>query len=57
MEEQGAGAPVEEPAIPLGQRIYDNTFLLLAAGLLVMFVLYTLWGLVEVIALPEAPLP
>jgi hypothetical protein len=43
--------------IPLGQRIYDSLFLLLAAGLLVMFVLYTGWGLWEILSLSPATLP
>lgn len=42
---------------PLGQRLYDNVFLLLVAGVLVMAVFYTLWGLWEVLTLPPAPLP
>jgi len=52
--------PRETPdagAIPLGQRLFDNMYLLLAAGLLVMFVLYTGWGLWEITSLPTAPLP
>jgi hypothetical protein len=44
-------------SIPLGQRLFDNVFLLLGAGLLVMLVLYTGWGLWEILSLPEAPLP
>lgn len=44
-------------AVPLGQRLYDNVFLLLVAGLAVVFVLYTGWGLWEILSLPEAPLP
>lgn len=47
--------PDEKP--PLGQRLYDNVFLLLVAGLLVMVVFYTAWGLWEVLSLPKAPLP
>ena len=43
--------------IPLGQRLFDNVFLLLAAGLVVMFVLYTGWGLWEILSLPTATLP
>lgn len=43
--------------IPLGQRLYDNPFLLLVAGILVMVVFYTLWGLWEVTSLPAATLP
>lgn len=43
--------------VPLGQRLFDRPFLLLAAGLLVMFVFYTGWGLVEIFGLPQATLP
>jgi hypothetical protein len=49
-------APQNEP-IPLGQRLFDRPFLLLVAGLLVMFVFYTGWGLVEILGLPEGTLP
>jgi hypothetical protein len=42
---------------PLGQRLLDNPFLLLALGLLVMLVFYTGWGLVEILSLKPAPLP
>jgi hypothetical protein len=43
--------------IPLGQRLFDNVFLLLGAGLLVMFLLYTGWGLWEITSLPVGTLP
>jgi hypothetical protein len=46
----------DEP-IPLGQRLLDRPFLLLAACAVVMFVFYTGWGLWEIATLPEAPLP
>ena len=46
----------EEP-VPLGQRLLDRPFLLLVAGLLVMFGFYTLWGLYEILSLPTAALP
>jgi hypothetical protein len=42
---------------PLGQRIYDNPFLLLVAGIVVVVVFYTAWGLWEILTLPQAPLP
>ena len=50
-------APVPDEPVPLGQRLFDNVFLLLGAGLLVMFLLYTGWGLWEITSLPAAPLP
>jgi hypothetical protein len=50
--------PSTSPAsLPLGQRLFDNIFLLLAAGLLIMFALYTGWGLWEITHLPAARLP
>ena len=48
--------PREEP-VPLGQRLLDRPFLLLLAGLVVMFGFYTLWGLYEILSLPRAALP
>jgi hypothetical protein len=46
------GAPT-----PLGQRLYDNTFLLLAAGILIMVAVYTGWGIWEIVTMPPATLP
>ena len=37
------------------QRLLDNQWILLALGLLVPTVLYTLWGLWDVINIPMAP--
>lgn len=47
--------PVERP--PLGQRLFDNVFLLLALGMLIMLVLYTGWGVWELVVMPQATLP
>jgi hypothetical protein len=49
------GAP-QEP-VPLGQRLYDNMFLLLVLGLAVVFILFTGWGMWEILTLPPATLP
>lgn len=43
--------------IPLGQRLYDRPFLLLGFGLVVMFVFYTGWGMVEILSMPQGTLP
>ena len=48
---------VPDEEIPLGQRIYDSPFLLLVAGIVIMLVFYTGWGLWEIATLPEASLP
>lgn len=47
--------PAERP--PFGQRFFDNVFLLLALGMLVMFVVYTGWGMWEILSMPAATLP
>ena len=43
--------------VPFWQKIYDRPFILLLAGLVVMFGFYTLWGIYEVMSLPAATLP
>ena len=43
--------------VPLGQRLLDRPFLLLLAGLVIMFGFYTIWGLYEILSLPKATLP
>jgi hypothetical protein len=51
------GVPPADSDIPLGQRLYDNIFLLLVAGIVVMAVSFTGWGLWELMTMPSAPLP
>ena len=49
---------MDEPSdVPLGQRLFDRPFVLLCAGLLVMFLFYTGWGLAEVLLMPDSALP
>jgi hypothetical protein len=47
-------SPAEPPFL---QRLYDRPFVLLAICFTVMLILYTGWGLWEVLSLPEATLP
>ncbi|MYA44236.1 MAG: Rrf2 family transcriptional regulator [Gemmatimonadetes bacterium] len=50
--------PAEPDApVPLMQRLYDSPFLLLAACIVVMFVFFTAWGMLEIMSLEPAPLP
>jgi hypothetical protein len=49
--------PPSPDRAPLGQRLFDNMFLLLAAGMLIMLLLYTGWGLWEITSLPTGRLP
>jgi hypothetical protein len=48
--------PVDEP-IPFWQRVFDNVWLMLALGLIVMLLVFTGWGLWEILTLPPATLP
>ena len=43
--------------LPLMQRLFDNVFLLLALGLVVMLVVYTGWGMWEILSMPAGTLP
>jgi hypothetical protein len=43
--------------VPLGQRLFDNVYLLLALGVLVMLVVFTGWGLWEILSMPQGTLP
>lgn len=51
-----ATGDAEEP-VPRGQQLFDNVFLLLLLGIVVMVVFYTGWGIWEVMSLSQAPLP
>ncbi len=43
----------DEEKIPVGQLLLDMPFLLLTIGMTVMLLFYTIWGLYEVMSLPE----
>ena len=43
--------------VPIGQRLFDNVYLLLAAGVLVMLLVFTAWGLWEILSMPKGTLP
>ena len=57
MSEHSPAPPADPEEVPLGQRLFDSPFLLLVAGIIVMVVLYTGWGLWEVMTLDRSPLP
>jgi hypothetical protein len=57
MSEPTSSPASAEEEIPAGQRLFDNFFLLLVLGNLIMLVSFTGWGLVEILSLGPAPLP
>lgn len=46
----------ENEPIPSGQVFSDNIFLLLVLGIVVPTVVYTVWGLWEIMNVPQLPL-
>jgi len=48
------GDDVLEEPVPAMQQLLDNPFLLLFIGIAVPTVLYTIWGVMEIISLPIA---
>ncbi|MBT9587594.1 hypothetical protein IV102_29905 [bacterium] len=47
----------DDESPPFFQRLFDRPFVLLAAGMVVMFLFYTGWGMVEILGLPPSKLP
>ncbi|CAG0985897.1 MAG: hypothetical protein OEL88_06865 [Sterolibacteriaceae bacterium MAG5] len=47
-------ADMQNEEIPFMQRVLDNHFLLLFLGIAVPTVLYIVWGIMEIIAIPIA---
>ena len=47
----------EEKKEPLLKRIMDNTWLLLALGVLIPLISYTAWGWIELLLVKPATLP
>ena len=45
---------VPEEPVPAMQHLLDNPFLLLFIGVLVPMVLYTLWGVIDILTVPLA---
>lgn len=46
----------QEP-VPRMQRLFDNMWLLLGLGLAVMLIVYTGWGMWEILTMPQSTLP
>jgi hypothetical protein len=46
-------APQNEP-VPMMQQLLDNPFLLLFLGVMIPMVLYTVWGVFDILTVPLA---
>lgn len=44
----------DDERVPLMQQLLDNPFLLLFLGVLIPMVLYTLWGVIDILTIPLA---
>jgi hypothetical protein len=44
----------ETGPVPLIQQLLDNPFLLLFLGVLIPMVVYTLWGVIDILTIPLA---
>lgn len=53
--EPAAAQDEESERIPFMQRVLDDPFLLLFAGVAIPTVLYIVWGVMEVASIPLAP--
>ena len=53
----GDDAQRDDEPRPFGQRLFDNMCLLLALGIVVMLVVYSAWGVWEIISMPQGKLP
>ena len=43
-----------EEKVPLVQQLLDNPFLLLFLGVLIPMIVYTLWGVIDILTVPLA---
>lgn len=57
MDQPHKDTPDDSEPIPLGQRVFDNMYLLLVLGVLVMLVVFTAWGMWEILSMPKGTLP
>ena len=45
----------EQERVPLGQVVFDEVFLLFLLSLVISFVIYNLWGMLELLRTPLSP--
>ncbi len=52
-----SNTPVKDSDIPAIQKLFDRPYFWLAAGFVTMLVFYTLWGIWEIVMMPQGTLP
>ena len=53
-QEETQMADTEIEKVPLMQQLLDNPFLLLFLGVMIPMVVYTLWGVIDILTVPLA---
>ncbi|MDQ1301146.1 MAG: hypothetical protein QG637_1067 [Chloroflexota bacterium] len=56
-QKKTGGRQAELQEIPLGQRLFDNTFALLIVSIVISGLVYNVWGLVETLGIPRFVAP
>jgi hypothetical protein len=54
IEETMSEHDVDTAKVPLIQQLLDNPFLLLFIGVLIPMLVYTLWGVIDILTIPLA---
>ena len=53
-EQRDLGEADDDSKIPLMQQLLDNPFLLLFLGVMIPMVVYSLWGVIDILTIPLA---
>lgn len=53
-EQRDLGEAGDDGKIPLTQQLLDNPFLLLFLGVMIPMIVYTLWGVIDILTIPLA---
>lgn len=56
-QKKTGGRQAELQEIPLGQRLFDNTFALLIVSIVISGLVYNVWGLIETLGIPRFVAP
>ena len=51
-EQRDLGEAGDDSKVPLIQQLLDNPFLLLFLGVMIPMIVYTLWGVIDILTIP-----